>query len=127
MYYAAVRAGDADAVEALHARLMKDAGLVGLDYKALGTCTDEREYCRRGSGEDNLKLACPSIFGDIDLEHVCLSAVEELVQEASDNGMTVPDHVLLQVESMVRTLRDRSVPRDDPCQRRMPRSAGDDD
>ena len=36
--------------------------------------------------------------------------VEELVQEASDNGTTVPDHVLLQVESMVRTLRDRACP-----------------
>ena len=110
LYYAAVRAGDEDAVEALHARLVKDAGLVGLDFRAPGTCTDEWEYCQRGSAEDNLKLACHGILNSIKLEDICVSAVEELVQEASHEELAVPDHVLLQVESTVRTLRDLACP-----------------
>ena len=110
MYYAAVRAGDEDAVGALHARLVKDAGLVGLDFRAPGTCTHEWEYCRRGSGEDNLKLACHGILNYIKLEDICVSAIKELVQDASDEELAVPDHVLLQVESTVRTLRDLACP-----------------
>ena len=106
MYYAAVRAGDEDAVQALHSRLMKDAGLVGLDYHAPGTCGDYKEYCKRGSGEDNLKLACHPILQYIKLEDICVSALEELMQEPSDEKLAMPDHVLAQVESTVKLLRD---------------------
>ena len=106
MYYAAVRAGDEDALEALHNRLVKDAGLVDLDYNAPGTCRDYREYCQRGSGEDNLKLACHPILQYIKLEDICVSALEELMQEPSDEELAVPDQVLAQVESTVKLLRD---------------------
>ena len=106
IYFAAIRAGDHDAAEALQIRVRQDAGLDDLDYSAEGSCPYAWKDCRRGSGEDNFALACHVLLSSIGLENVCVSAVERLMSEAAARGLAAPANVLKEVERTVENLRD---------------------
>ena len=83
---AALRDGDLDAAGAMRARVRRDTGLDDLDY----------------SVEENVLLACKRI--DI-LEEVCVSAVEQLAEHASAEGIPLPGTLLAVVENATDRLR----------------------
>ena len=113
IYSANVRAGDHNAVEALRFKVRRDIGLDGLDFSAEGSCHDEWD-CRRGSGEDNLRLACDHNLQTIGLEEVCVAAIEKLVEEASMGGEELSEIVLSQLASTVYLSRRRACVTTDP-------------
>ena len=105
MYFAAERSGDREAMAAVHSSVHRDAGFDALDYSAPGSCPETETKCDRGSGEDNLRLACQPMLTDIGLDGICTSAVEQIANEAASKGLELPTNVLTKVDFIVPRLR----------------------
>ena len=119
IYVAAVRSGDSGAAATIQARVRRDLGLDDLDYPPERPCDGafdrERPYLDplcRGGRADHLALAChPMIVGSLDLEDVCVAAVERLTGKASAAGLAIPDDVLAAAEHTAWELRRKACDR----------------
>ena len=108
IYFAADRIGDWEAMAAIKDDVRSDANLDALDFQAVGSCQDIWTGCRRGSGEDSLRLACHPILSSIGLESICLSAIEQVASEESAKGLELSPIVLEQVDFITNTLRQKA-------------------
>ena len=94
IYQAALDAGDHGAGEAVRDRLRRDVGLDALDYSP----------ARR---RESLDRVCSLGIFDLDLEELCLAAVETLVGEAASAGASIPEDVLRYMKHAFELLKYR--------------------
>ena len=94
IYQAAIDAGDRKAGEAVRDRLRRDVGLDALDYGP----------ARRGQSLDRV---CSLLIFDLDLEELCVAAVETLAGEAATAGASIPGDVLGHMEYAFELLKYR--------------------
>jgi len=94
IYQAAIDAGDHRAGEAVRDRLRQDLDLDALDYGP-------------AHREASLDRVCSMSIFNLDLEELCLAAVETLAGEAATAGASIPGDVLGQMETAFELLKHR--------------------